>query len=364
MPTSPATVATGSVSRNVVPCPGALSAKIEPPCFSTIRLVTGSPSPIPLALRVKNGSNTRLAVSVSMPGPVSVMRISSSAFPAGGLDRQRTLAVHRFIRVGQEVQQHLSELLAIGEHRRNLVEAQANHAHTLGRGSDRQRLLDQVGEIHGLRDRLALAGEVEQGIDDRGRGGDLALGSVEVPRRRRLVGVRGGRPDQIERVRQHAERIAQLVPDGGGDLTDRRQALLQHEPRLRLLERAERALELRGALLHQRERVVAPPHEADHHRGGQKRAQQPGGQQDPRDPLRERPHERLLRGRRQQPGGALDPHLLARHVVTPEREVGRGRDHDLVARRSRRRVQHRVQFVERARLRHSQRRCGSTALSR
>jgi hypothetical protein len=54
---------------------------IVPPWLSTIRRVTGSPSPMPLALRVKNGSKMRFAVSVSMPSPVSVTRMSTCAPP-------------------------------------------------------------------------------------------------------------------------------------------------------------------------------------------------------------------------------------------------------------------------------------------
>src|SRR5262249_10194752 len=39
--------ATGSVKRNVLPCPGWLCAQIRPPCCSMIRSQTASPMPVP-----------------------------------------------------------------------------------------------------------------------------------------------------------------------------------------------------------------------------------------------------------------------------------------------------------------------------
>ena len=65
--------ASGSRSVKVVPPSGARGAThTSPPCASTIRFTTASPSPVPVALVVKNGWKTWPASSAGMPGPSSL----------------------------------------------------------------------------------------------------------------------------------------------------------------------------------------------------------------------------------------------------------------------------------------------------
>lgn len=63
--------ARGSCSRTVVPCPGALSSATRPPDWRTKPYTIDSPRPLPLpvALVVKKGSNTRAFTACDIPLP-------------------------------------------------------------------------------------------------------------------------------------------------------------------------------------------------------------------------------------------------------------------------------------------------------
>jgi len=65
---------------NVLPWPGpALVASMAPPCWSMIWWLMNSPRPVPLPvrLRVKNGSKMFCNTSAAMPQPVSANAISA-----------------------------------------------------------------------------------------------------------------------------------------------------------------------------------------------------------------------------------------------------------------------------------------------
>src|SRR6058998_154002 len=63
----------GRKIENRLPFPTSLSTSIQPPCSATIPCATARPSPVPspIALVVKNGSNTRARSSRAMPRPSS-----------------------------------------------------------------------------------------------------------------------------------------------------------------------------------------------------------------------------------------------------------------------------------------------------
>ena len=65
---------TGSSTVNVAPAPGLVMSEMRPPCSFTIPWEIDNPRPVPSPspLVVKNGSNTRAAISSVMPGPESV----------------------------------------------------------------------------------------------------------------------------------------------------------------------------------------------------------------------------------------------------------------------------------------------------
>jgi hypothetical protein len=61
----------GRRTVNLAPASGTFSALIDPPCWLTIACTIGKPSPDPLALVVKKGSNMRRIASSSIPVPLS-----------------------------------------------------------------------------------------------------------------------------------------------------------------------------------------------------------------------------------------------------------------------------------------------------
>ena len=63
---------TGKYSVNVLPLPASLSTSMRPPLASTSFRLTASPSPMPLGLVVKSGSNSFFMFSGVMPVPVSL----------------------------------------------------------------------------------------------------------------------------------------------------------------------------------------------------------------------------------------------------------------------------------------------------
>ena len=73
----------GRITVNRVPC-ALLSTRTRPRCASIARCTTARPSPLPLALVVKNGSNMRSRTSAGMPGPSSLTRSETGA----GIERE------------------------------------------------------------------------------------------------------------------------------------------------------------------------------------------------------------------------------------------------------------------------------------
>jgi hypothetical protein len=64
-------LASGSVSVNTAPPPGALAARKSPPCATAICCAIHNPSPLPSGFVVKYGSKISPKFSAGMPGPVS-----------------------------------------------------------------------------------------------------------------------------------------------------------------------------------------------------------------------------------------------------------------------------------------------------
>ena len=67
--------------RISVPCPGWLSTVMRPPSPSTTFFAMARPSPDPVRLVVKYGSNTLGRSSGEMPGPVSRTTIVTPSSP-------------------------------------------------------------------------------------------------------------------------------------------------------------------------------------------------------------------------------------------------------------------------------------------
>ena len=114
--------AAGKVTRNVV-APGAESNSIRPPSSVTMRWHIARPTPVPepTGFVVKNGSKTRPATWRGMPPPVSLT--STTAPPDASRTRRDADPVRRgrplgdcVGGVGKEVQEHLPQLAARGEH--------------------------------------------------------------------------------------------------------------------------------------------------------------------------------------------------------------------------------------------------------
>ena len=61
--------------------PGSDSTSMVPPCCRMMSLVIASPRPVPwlVGLVVKNGLNILSMISWGIPGPLSLMRISTSS---------------------------------------------------------------------------------------------------------------------------------------------------------------------------------------------------------------------------------------------------------------------------------------------
>ena len=71
----------GSVRRKLVPPPGASAGVSVPEWPSTMRWQSVRPTPAPLSLVVKKGSNMRAFSAAGMPGPLSVT--SAVTMPSG-----------------------------------------------------------------------------------------------------------------------------------------------------------------------------------------------------------------------------------------------------------------------------------------
>ena len=117
----PSVPTTGSVTTNEAPPPGATPAVIVPSCASTMPRQTARPMPVPppAGLVVKNGSKIRLRTSSGMPGPLSCTVIRSwpwrRSCSAAMVELPRAApADHRLLGVGDQVGQHLGQLIRIG----------------------------------------------------------------------------------------------------------------------------------------------------------------------------------------------------------------------------------------------------------
>src|SRR4029079_5145058 len=74
--------ASGTVKQNALP--GArVSCQRRPPCASTIERLIASPSPVPLAFVITNGSNSASAISGEIPGPLSSTAMRTKPGPSG-----------------------------------------------------------------------------------------------------------------------------------------------------------------------------------------------------------------------------------------------------------------------------------------
>ena len=110
---------------NDAPAPGVDCTRCGPPCSCTIAYATVSPRPVPLptSFVVKNGSKIFRCTSSGTPGPSSFTS-SSTASRSASCQRahdQRAASVrrqHRLLGVDDQVEQHLLNLVRIGEDRR------------------------------------------------------------------------------------------------------------------------------------------------------------------------------------------------------------------------------------------------------
>ena len=137
---------------------------------------------MPTAFVVKNGSKIFGCTSSGMPGPSS-LHLEDDGVALGVVPRsqnQRAAAVrveHRLLGVDDEVEQHLLNLMRIGEDRRQAGGERLEN-HDVGRallvGAKRQRLAHDLVQIDRRARRVPLARERLQVADD-ARG---ALGGV------------------------------------------------------------------------------------------------------------------------------------------------------------------------------------------
>ena len=122
-------LATGRITRNRVPSPGALSTSIRPPWSWTMPWVMLRPKPVPspTALVVKNGSKICGKISSGMPQPLSATSIDDFAVPCLGRDRDPAVGamgrLDRLHGVDQQVQEDLVELRGRAAHQRQVAEA-------------------------------------------------------------------------------------------------------------------------------------------------------------------------------------------------------------------------------------------------
>ena len=123
---------------------------------------------------------------------------------------------HRVLGVGEQVGEHLDDLVAV-ELGRGVVEVVDDlHRDALGERQRAHDLADQVGEVGGLAHHAALAGEVEQAGDDLLAAVGLVDDELDV------VGTSGVvlavLEQQVGVQQQDAQRVVDLVGDAGGEL--------------------------------------------------------------------------------------------------------------------------------------------------
>ena len=186
--------------------------------------------PLPTSLVVKNGSKIRRLHLLRDAGPV-VVDLENHGVTIGvvpGADDERAAAVraeHGLLRVDDQVQQHLLNLVRIRKHfRQSRGERLENVdvADALFVRAKRQRLANHLIQVHHRARGVTLAGEGQQIADDLGRALRLtqdrfeaALGLIVDRSLREPLGPRQDR----------GERIVELVGDAGDRLPQRRQLL-------------------------------------------------------------------------------------------------------------------------------------------
>src|SRR3989304_5407853 len=175
--------------------------------------LTDSPSPIPFAsgLVVKNGSNTPLRFSGAVPPPGAPAAAPPPGAPppapgpppppggAGG-DRDPPAVGHGVQPVGDQVQEHLAQLIGVGVHRWEVDPVLFLQLDVGDPGlvpEDGDDAGEQRVDVHSLQGRRALAGEVEEVPDDLAGPQRLALDYHDFVPPRIAV---GGRPAQPPRA--------------------------------------------------------------------------------------------------------------------------------------------------------------------
>ena len=189
--------------------------------------------PLPTSFVVKNGSKIFGCRSSSYPGAVVVDleddRLSLDVVPAAYDERATAIRrEHRLLRVDDEIQQDLLNLVRIGEDlgqsRRERIDDGDVRDALLVR-SQREGLAHDMIQVDHRARRLPLARERQEIADDLRRALGLAEDRLEAAlrllvdfRRRALRQPFGPRQDR-------GERVVQLVRDAGNRLAERRQLL-------------------------------------------------------------------------------------------------------------------------------------------
>ncbi len=109
----------GSVKLNVAPPPSLFSARISPPCASTMPRLIDRPTPSPCDLVVKNGSNNRDKASGAMPDAGVGDGDLEHAPPTSRLVHSQIRGAARSIAssaVAQQIDQHLFDLHSVDEY--------------------------------------------------------------------------------------------------------------------------------------------------------------------------------------------------------------------------------------------------------
>ncbi len=111
----------GTVIVTVVPTPRVLFRLIVPFINSILRFAMVRPSPVPVALVEKYGSNIRASASGSMPTPVSVRSSGNHRRPRLGTDREPAAARHGVQGVFNHVRDRAREKRAVDLRLRKIV---------------------------------------------------------------------------------------------------------------------------------------------------------------------------------------------------------------------------------------------------
>src|SRR6516165_3943221 len=165
-------MAVGRNTRNVVR-PGWEPTSMRPLCSWTTMLwlmLRPSPVPLPGGLVVKNGSNTRAAVSGAIPCPSSSISTHYIAVLRRGANGDRSVRVDRCDRVLDDIGPHLVQLPAVRLDAGQGVSVVAvdHHAGLELATQHHQRVLQALGYVHLLDRALIQVGIRPHGADDLG----------------------------------------------------------------------------------------------------------------------------------------------------------------------------------------------------